>query len=150
MKTKLLLALLASFLISCATSTSHSVVATDANLQNYEFASISNVMGYGGSAILMDMEVYIYNRLLKTRLNMIGDREISNLSEIEKSKLLLVRFAVEIGLGGNVVSVNFVDYLTGRPIAAVTGISQNMWVAGDRLNVAIDKAIDEAVRLFSR
>ena len=135
--------------MSCATSSNTTSIG--AELGKYRYATISNVMDYGGSASLMDMEVKVFNRLHNTRLTMIGDKEINNLSDLEKMSLLLVRFSAQTGSwGGNTVSINFVDYITGRPIASVSGKSVDIWVPGDNINAAIDGAIDEAVKLFSR
>jgi hypothetical protein len=110
-------------------------------------------MGYGGSAELLDMEVKLFNQLHETRLRMIGDKEIDNLSDSEKSVLLLIKFSVQTGGdwgGRNTVSINFVDFVTGRPISSVTGSAYDAWVARDRLEAAIDLAIKEAVKLFSK
>lgn len=131
---------------ACATSSN--VVSDTADLSRYNYATISNVMGYGGASTLMDMEVKIYNAFANTRLQMIGDREVENVSNDIKASLLLVRFSATTSSGANTVSINFVDYLTGRPVASVSGQALSMWVAGDTINTAIDRAIAEAIKLF--
>ena len=78
-------------------------------------------MNYSGSAALMDVEVKVYDALSKTRLKMVGDRVIGELTSEQKEKLLLVRFAATQGREKSVVSVNFVDYMTGRPVASCQG-----------------------------
>lgn len=78
-------------------------------------------MNYSGSASLMDAEVYIYDAVASTKLTMVGDKRIQELNADQKERLLLVRFGVSQNKDETVVSVNFVDYLTGKPVASCTG-----------------------------
>ena len=109
-------------------TTSRAVIADSANLANYNYATIANVMGYGGSPFLMDMEVQVFNALLTTRLTVIGDREIGSLAESQRQQLLLVRFSAnqQTNQFGTVstVAINFVEYITGRPVVSFTGTSE--------------------------
>lgn len=50
-------------------------------------------MSYSGNAELMALEVKIYDSLASTRLNVIGDKEISSLTEAKKKQLLEARFS---------------------------------------------------------
>lgn len=70
---------------------------------------------------MMDIEVLIYDAIEKTSLEMIGDKRISELTDFQKSQLLIVRFAASQSDEESVISVNFVDYTTGRPIASCRG-----------------------------
>ena len=112
MKSKIILAtLLILCMISCTTS--RTIISNTANLDNYKYASLTDVMRYNGSASLMDMEVQIYDAIEGTRLEMIGDRRIEELSPTQKSQLLLVRFSATQSDEESIISVNFVDYMTG-------------------------------------
>jgi len=142
------------FLIFCVgilflSCVSTSTVSSQVDLSIYQYAAISNVMGYGGSSVLMDMEVKIYDGLLNTRLKMVGDKEIDNLSNSEKASLLLVRFSGTESGGGSTVSINFVDYLTGRPVASCRGETAS-WIGESTINRSIDYAINQAIKLFPR
>jgi len=137
-------------ILGLACATNNNTVANTADLSKYNYATISNVMGYGGSSSLMDMEVKIYNALANTRLQMIGDREIGNISDDVKASLLEVRFSATTSSGNNTVSINFVEYISGRPVASVRGQALSLIVAGDTINTATDRAIAEAVKLFPR
>ncbi len=106
-------------LVSCTTS--KTTVSNSADLSKYKYASLSDVMSYGGSASMMDIEVLIYDAIEKTSLEMIGDKRISELTDFQKSQLLIVRFAASQSDEESVISVNFVDYTTGRPIASCRG-----------------------------
>lgn len=131
---------------SCA---SNSTVSSQVDLSIYQYAAISNVMGYNGATVLMDMEVKIYDGLLNTRLQMIGDREIDNLSISQKNSLLLVRFSGTESGGGSTVSINFVDYITGRPVASCRGETASL-IGESTINRSIDYAINQAIKLFPK
>lgn len=133
-------------LTSCATG--KSVVSNTADLSKYEYATLTDVMNYNGSASLMDLEVKIFDALNATRLTMIGDYRLNELSLAQKEKLLLVRFSASQSDEESVVSVNFVDYMTGRPVASCKGqfglgLNRN----GD-LNGATNKVTSEIKKLF--
>ena len=119
MKKGLYILALIFFLISCTTG--RTVVSNSANIEKYRYASLTDVMNYNGSAALMDMEVQIYDAIEATKLIMIGDKRINELSLEQKEQLLLVRFSASQNEDESVVSVNFVDYMTGKPIASCRG-----------------------------
>lgn len=71
------------FLISGCSS--NSAVSKHADLNKYNYVVLPYVMPYSGNAELMALEVKIYDSLASTRLNVIGDKEISSLTEAKKS-----------------------------------------------------------------
>ena len=123
---------------SCTTS--KSFVSNSANLEKYNYATITNVMNYGGSATLMNIEVEIYDALTLTRLKVIGDNEINSLNESQKEKLLLVRFSASQSDEESVVSINFTDFITGKPIASCRGAYAMGWSRENDLEVAKKKS----------
>ena len=118
MKRTILLILLAFAVGNNSCTTSKSFVSDSANMENYNYATITNVMDYAGSATLMNIEVEIYDVLNSTRLTVIGDKEINSLTESQKEELLLVRFSASQNDEESLVSIKFTDYLTGKPIAS--------------------------------
>lgn len=115
-RTLLFLIVVVICLVSCTAS--RTVVSNSANLEKYKYASLTDVMNYSGSAALMDIEVKVYDALEFTRLEMIGDKRIDELSFEQKKQLLLVRFSASQNDEESIVSVNFVDYMTGKPVAS--------------------------------
>ena len=75
---------LAFVLCFAACTTGKFVVSDSANLSKYQYASIADVMNYSGYAALMDVEVKVYDALAKTRLKMVGDRVIGDLTPDQK------------------------------------------------------------------
>lgn len=135
-----------AFLSGCTTG--KFVVSNSANLSKYQYASIADVMNYSGSAALMDVEVKVYDALEKTRLKMVGDRLIDELSSEQKERLLLVRFAATQGKERSVVSVNFVDYMTGKPVASCQGVWMFGWDDNHNTEGAIERVAEEVKKLF--
>jgi hypothetical protein len=133
---------------SACYTTNTTTVANSADVSRYNYATITNVMDYGGSAVLMDLEIKIYDALLITRLQVIGDKEIDSLNDIQKQKLLLVRFAASQSNEESVVSINFVDYLTGRPVASCRGAYGFGWGMEHDMRVAINNALEQMKKLF--
>jgi ribosomal protein S5 len=109
---------------------------------------MTDVMGYGGSAALMDMEVKVYDAISATRLLVIGDGQIGQLSDAQKQQLLIVRFSASQSDEESVVSINFVDYVTGRPVASCRGAFGFGWTKDHDMEIAIDKAIEQMKNLF--
>lgn len=114
-----ILLILCCIVESCTTS--KTTISQSANLAKYKYASLTDVMNYQGAASLMDAEVKIYDAIDNSRLQMIGEHAISELTYEQKQQLLLVRFAVTQNNEESIVTVNFVDYFTGRPIASCRG-----------------------------
>lgn len=138
------------FLLLCMVSctTSRTVVSNTANLGKYNYASLTDVTGYNGSASLMDIEVKIYDAVSSTRLEMIGDKRIGEFTPTQKSQLLLVRFSASQTDEESVISVNFVDYMTGKPVASCRGAWGLGWDRDGDMNGAINRVTKQIKNLF--
>ena len=141
---------ISTLLLSSCLTTSNYVVSNTANMEKYRFASISEVMGYTGSPVLMDMDVRIYDIVASSGLSMIGEKEISNLSEEEKDALLLIKYSATQNSDESVVSITFVDYLTLRPMATCRGAYGLGWNMDQDMNVALNKAMEQVKQLFNK
>lgn len=93
-----LILMLCICLVSCTTS--KTTVSQTVDLSKYKYASLTDIMNYQGSAALMDAEVKIYDAIDNSRLQMIGDQAIGELSYEQKQQLLLVRFAFALSVSG--------------------------------------------------
>ena len=133
-----------------ACTTSRTIVSDSVDLSKYEYASLTDVTSYNGSASLMDIEVRIFNALEKTRLKMIGDKRIGELSYEQKEKLLLVRFSATASDDESVISVNFVDYMSGKPVASCRGAFGLGVSRQHDMSVAIDKVTKQILTLWGK
>ncbi len=126
---KALLACIMVLLISACT-TSKSTVSSTVNLAQYEYASIINNDTYHIPAELMEYEIQLFDAVDSSRLKLISDRRIYELDNSRKSKLLLVKYGVNHSEEETIVTVNFIDYMTGRPVASCRGAYSSLGVAG--------------------
>lgn len=145
-RTLLFLIIVVICLVSCTAS--RTVVSNSANLEKYKYASLTDVMNYSGSAALMDIEVKVYDALESTRLEMIGDKRINELSFEQKKQLLLVRFSASQNDEESIVSVNFVDYMTGKPVASCRGAFGLGWDKNGDMKGAINRVVEQIKKLF--
>lgn len=104
---------------SCTTS--KSVVSQNADLSKYEYALIINNDTYHIPAQLMEYEIQLFDAIEGSRLKLVNDMRISELTSAQQSKLLMVKYGVDVLEEESIVTVNFIDYLTGRPIASCQG-----------------------------
>ena len=109
------------FLIGIAASsctTSKIVVSQNVDLSKYEYASILNNNIYHIPAQLMEYEIQLFDAIDGSRLKLVNDMRIDELTSAQQSKLLIVKYGVDVSEEESIVTVNFIDYLTGRPIAS--------------------------------
>lgn len=111
--------LLVCILTSCTTS--KTTVSQNVNLTKYEYASIINNETYQIPAELMEYEIQLFDAVEKSRLQLISDRRVYELTPQQQSQLLLVKYGVNQTEDESIVTVNFIDYMTGRPVASCRG-----------------------------
>ena len=66
----------------------------------------------------MEHEIQLFDAIEESRLKLINHMRIGELTPTQQSKLLMVKYGVDVSDEQSVVTVNFIDYLTGRPIAS--------------------------------
>ncbi len=69
----------------------------------------------------MEHEIQLFDAIEESRLKLINHMRIGELTPTQQSKLLMVKYGVDVSDEQSVVTVNFIDYLTGRPIASCQG-----------------------------
>lgn len=106
-------------MLSCTTS--KSVVSQNADLSKYEYASIIDNDTYHIPPQLMEYEIQLFDAVEESRLKLVNDMRIQELSPAQQSKLLIVKYGVDVSDEESVVTVNFIDYQTGRPLVSCRG-----------------------------
>lgn len=134
---------------SCTTS--KSVVSQNVDLSDYMYASIINNDTYHIPAQLMEYEIQLFDAVEGSRLQLVSDLRISELTAAQQSKLLLVKYGVDVSDEESIVTVNFIDYLTGRPVASCRGAytSLGFSVSAD-LRGAIKRVAKQIADTFPR
>lgn len=124
------LSILAALILFTACTTSKSIVSTNVNLLRYEYASIINNDTYHIPAELMEYEIQLFDAVENSHLKLVSDARIYELTPAQQEKLLLVKYGVNVQPEETIVTVNFIDYNTGRPIASCKGAYSSLGVAG--------------------
>lgn len=147
-KTLFLAVFLITALVSCTTS--RSTVSATADLSKYQYASVIDVVSDQSSAAMVEAEVKIFDALDASRLQLVGAHRIGELTDEQKNALLLVRFGVTQTEEEAVVSANFVDYMTGRPVASCRGaFGLALDYEGD-FNGALKRVSEQIVKTFPK
>lgn len=124
------LSILAALILFTACTTSKSTVSTNVNLSRYEYASIINNDTYHIPAELMEYEIQLFDAVENSHLKLVSDARIYELTPAQQEKLLLVKYSVNVQPEETIVTVNFIDYDTGRPVASCKGAYSSLGVAG--------------------
>lgn len=119
-----------ALIVLAACTTSKSTISKNVNLAKYEYASIINNDTYHIPAELMEYEIQLFDAVESSGLQLISDLRIFELSPQQQNKLLLVKYGVNQSDEEAVVTVNFIDYMTGRPVASCRGAYSSLGVAG--------------------
>jgi len=122
MKETAILAAIPIFLLLSCTTTKY--VSTGVDIASkYSYGYISELTEYGGSAGLYGMDVEIFQLIGEAGITMIGEGEIEELTDEQKSMLLTIKYAVSSSSWESVVTITFFDYKTKRPLLNCTGAS---------------------------
>lgn len=139
LKTYLIILLSVFALSSC--STDKTMVAKGVDLKKYEYASIVKGQTLHGTETDIEIEPGIYDAIESTRLKMVGDRHVSDLSDNQKEKLVLVKYAATSSTERSVLSVSFEDYMTGKTVVSCRASNRTAWTR--------QKDVDKAIRKLS-
>ena len=139
LKTYLIILLSVFALSSC--STDKTMIAKGVNLNKYQYASIVKGQTLHGTETDIEIEPGIYEAIEATRLKMVGDRRVSDLSDNQKEKLVLVKYAATSSTERSVLSVSFEDYMTGKTVVSCRASNRTAWTR--------QKDVDKAIRKLS-
>ena len=117
-KTKVILIALLATLVFGSCSTDKTIVSKGSKLDKYEYASIIQARNSFGTVTDIEIEPGIYDAVEATRLKMVGERRIQDLTEEQKEKLVLVKYAATSTPEESVISVTFEDYMTGKVLTS--------------------------------
>lgn len=140
LKTYLIVLLGAFVLSSC--STDKTMIAKGVNLNKYEYASIVKGQTIHGTETDIEIEPGIYEAIESTRLKMVGERRINDLTTEEKEKIVLVKYAATSNEGTSTLSVSFEDYMTGKTVASCR--------SSNRFALTRQKDVDRAINKLAK
>lgn len=136
-------------LFTACTSTK-TVVSQNANLPKYEYAAIISDDTYHIPAELMEYEIQMYDAVEMSGLRLVSDRRIRELTPQQCERLLMVKYGASFGEEVTTVTVNFIDYMTGRPVVSCKGSCASVGISyGDDLQEAIKLVAKEISKTFN-
>ena len=145
------LSLLLILVLSGCTS-SRTVVSKNVDINKYEYASVINNDTYHIPAELMEYEIQLFDAVENSHLKLVSDARIHDLTPSQKEKLLLVKYGVNVQTEETIVTVNFIDYNTGRPVASCRGAYSSLGIAGfsHDINGAISRVAKQISETFPK
>ena len=125
-------------LLFSSCSTDKTMIAKGVDLKKYEYASLVQTRNGYGTTTDIEIEPGIYDAVESTRLQMVGDRRIEDLSGAQKEKLVLVKYSATSTTDVSTLSVSFEDYMSGKTIASCRASNSGAWTR--------QKDVDRAIR----
>lgn len=125
-------------MILAGCTVSKSVVSQGANLTKYKYVTVIDNDTYRMPPELMQYQIQLYDAVEQSGLKMVGQYRLGDLTEEEQSSLLLAKFGVVVKPEETVVTVNFIDFNTDRPLVSCQG-------AYTTLGISIDSDIQGAL-----
>ena len=148
LKTYLIILLSIYALSSC--STDKTMIAKGVNLNKYEYASLIQSQNSFGTETDIEIAPGIYDAVESTRLQMVGERRIHDLSDAQKEKLVLVKYSATSTTEESVISVSFEDYMTGKTVASCRSSNQGAWNRQKDVDRAINKLRNRIINIWGR
>lgn len=138
-KLQLYVVVLLGLLVLASCSTDKTLVSKGSKLDKYEYASLTEARNSFGTVTDIEIEPGVYDAVEATRLQMVGERRIQDLSEEQKEKLVLVKYSATSTPEESVISVSFEDYMTGKMVASCRSSSKGAWTRQRDVDRAIRK-----------
>ena len=116
-------------LTSCTTS--KSVVSQGVNLSKYKYVAVIDDDTYRMPPELVQYQIQLYDAVEQSGLTLINQYRINELTQSEQSALLLATFGVAVSQEETVITVNFIDFTTDRPLVSCRGAYTTLGISHD-------------------
>ena len=150
MKKSLLITVIFLGWLVASCTTGRSVVSQNVDLSKYRYASIINNDTYHIPAELMEYEIQLYDAVEGSGLELVSDMRLYELQPQQRDRLLLVKYGVSISEEKTVVTVNFIDYSTGRPVVSCSAATTSLVSYQYEMNGAIKNVADQIAKTFHK
>ena len=150
MKKSLLITVIFLGWLVASCTTGRSVVSQNVDLSKYRYASIINNDTYHIPAELMEYEIQLYDAVEGSGLELVSDMRLYELQPQQRDRLLLVKYGVSISEEKTVVTVNFIDYSTGRPVVPCSAATTSLVSYQYEMNGAIKNVANQIAKTFHK
>ena len=147
---KTYLIILLGFLAFTSCSTDKTMIAKGVDLNKYEYASIVKGQTIHGTETDIEIEPGIYDAIESTRLKMVGERRLTDLSGQQKEQLVLVKYAATSSEAKSTLSVSFEDYMTGKTVASCRSSNRFAFTRQRDVDRAIKKLAKRIMKVWGK
>lgn len=149
-KLKTYLIILLSVMAFSSCSTDKTMIAKGVDLNKYEYASLVQTKNGFGTTTDIEIEPGIYDAIESTRLQMVGDRRIEDLSSDQKAKLVLAKYSATSKTEESTLSISFEDYMTGKTVASCRASSKSAFTRQKAVDKAIRKLASRIMKIWGK
>lgn len=136
-------------LASCTVS--KSVVSQGADLTKYKYVTVIDNDTYRMPSELVQYQIQLYDAVEKSGLKMVSQYRTHDLTPEEQSTLLVAKFGVSARQEETVVTVNFIDFNTDRPLVSCQGAYSTLGISANAdIKGALKRVGEQISKAFKR
>lgn len=136
-------------LASCTVS--KSVVSQGADLTKYKYVTVIDNDTYRMPSELVQYQIQLYDAVEKSGLTMVSQYRMYDLTPEEQSTLLIAKFGISARQEETVVTVNFIDFNTDRPLVSCQGAYSTLGISANAdIKGALKRVGEQISNAFKR
>ena len=140
---------LSMLLASCTVS--KSVVSQGADLTKYKYVTVIDNDTYRMPSELVQYQIQLYDAVEKSGLTMVSQYRTHDLTPEEQSTLLIAKFGISARQEETVVTVNFIDFNTDRPLVSCQGAYSTLGISANAdIKGALKRVGEQISKAFKR
>ena len=140
---------LSMLLASCTVS--KSVVSQGADLTKYKYVTVIDNDTYMMPSELVQYQIQLYDAVEKSGLTMVSQYRMHDLTPGEQSTLLIAKFGISARQEETVVTVNFIDFNTDRPLVSCQGAYSTLGISANAdIKGALKRVGEQISNAFKR
>ena len=140
---------LSMLLSSCTVS--KSVISQGADLTKYKYVTVIDNDTYRMPSELVQYQIQLYDAVEKSGLKMVSQYRTHDLTPEEQSTLLIAKFGISARQEETVVTVNFIDFNTDRPLVSCQGAYSTLGISANAdIKGALKRVGEQISKAFKR
>lgn len=143
----LLVAAIATILLAACT-TSKTTVSKRVDLSKYKYVTMLDNDANRLPKELREHKILLFDAIEGSRMDLISENRIQELTPAERKQLLIAKCYVKQENSEAVITVDFTDYMTGRPIASCRGAYALGLTRGQDIRGAVKKVAKQISKTF--
>lgn len=108
-------------MVMAGCTTSKSVVSQGADLSKYKYVALIDNDTYRMPPELVQYQIQLYDAVERSGLTLTNQYRIDRLTQREQASLLIATLGVDVSKEETVITVNFIDFDTNRPMVSCRG-----------------------------